>query len=101
MRNCWVCLSFLPVFCLVVSVVQVTALAATEVTNSAELRSRLGLGQYNPGDRLGGLKIAVLDNGFAGFAQGRGQLPDSTEVIEGPGNTQAPTTHGLGMAEII
>ena len=81
------------------------ARAATEVLNSAPLRKALGLDAFKPDDkaiaRLEHLKIAVLDNGFSGFIADHGQLPASAELIAGPQNPELPTTHGLGMAEIV
>jgi hypothetical protein len=79
-----------------------SAFAANELVNTDALRQKLGLMQYAPSaSALSGLKIAVLDNGFAGFAAGSGQLPASAELIAGPQNAAAPSPHGLGMAEII
>jgi hypothetical protein len=77
------------------------AIAATEVLNAPALRSSLGLDAYRPVTALSGLKIAILDNGFAGFEPGKGQLPESAQLIAGPQNPEAPTHHGLGMAQII
>jgi hypothetical protein len=74
---------------------------ANEVANRDLLRGKFGLTSYAPGTALDQLKIAVLDNGFQGYVPGTGLLPDSAELIEGTVNPQAPTPHGLGMAQII
>ncbi|MGK5082778.1 S8 family serine peptidase [Bdellovibrionota bacterium FG-1] len=75
---------------------------ATEITNIAHLREQLGLQLYTPPpSSLSALKIAILDNGFSGFDSGKGQLPESAIFVAGPGNAQAPSNHGLGMAEIV
>ena len=78
-----------------------SAFAATQVANADALRQKLGLNAYAPGASLANIKIAILDNGFDGYLPGQGMLPDSTEVIEGPQNPEAPTNHGLGMAQIV
>jgi hypothetical protein len=78
--------------------------AANEISNREQLRQRYGLSQYDRSiskGSLASLKIAILDNGFAGFEAGRGLLPSSAELIEGPANPQAPSGHGLGMAQIV
>ncbi len=77
-----------------------SAHATNEVSNRDALRKQLGLTNYPVGAALKDVKIAVLDNGFAGYAPGKGLLPDSAEMIEGPKNPQAPTPHGLAMAQI-
>jgi hypothetical protein len=78
--------------------------AANQIANRDQLRQRYGLHFYDGAlsrNSLASLKIAILDNGFAGFEPGRGLLPPTTELIEGPFNPQAPTAHGLGMAQIV
>jgi hypothetical protein len=75
--------------------------AATEVANRDQLRQKFGLEAYEPGAALETLKIAILDNGFQGYAPGKGLLPESAELIEGTHNPQSPTNHGLGMAQIV
>lgn len=74
--------------------------AATEVADREALRTTLGLTSYDV-TRSSDVQIAVLDNGFDGFSPGRGLLPESAEM---PTLTQigpAPSSHGLGMAQII
>jgi hypothetical protein len=78
-----------------------SALAVTEVAHAEQLRARLGLDAYSAVIPSPTMKIAVLDNGFQGYEPGKGLLPDSAELIEGAHNPQAPTAHGLGMAQII
>jgi hypothetical protein len=75
------------------------ALAQVRVENADAIRAQVGAGAYSGLD-LSQVKIAVLDNGFAGFAPGRALLPGTAELIEGPVNPQAATNHGLGMAQI-
>src|ERR1700722_2803571 len=75
--------------------------AANEVANRDQLRQKFGLTAYNPGAALDTLKIAILDNGFQGYVPGTGLLPASTELIEGTVDPEAPTPHGLGMAQIV
>jgi len=77
-----------------------SAHATNEVSNREALRKQLGLTSYSVGSGLKDVKIAVLDNGFAGFAPGKGLLPDTAEFIDGPKNPPAPTPHGLAMAQI-
>jgi hypothetical protein len=49
-----------------------------------------------------GLKIAILDNGFAGLKYSRGsRLPPNTRLIEAPGNEMTSSPHGTKMAEIV
>ena len=73
--------------------------AFTEIVNRNELRNRLG--SLTPSANLSNIKIAVLDNGFAGFIPGKGMLPDSAELIEGPLKYPQMSAHGLGMAQIL
>ncbi|MBL7664509.1 MAG: S8 family serine peptidase [Bacteriovoracaceae bacterium] len=73
--------------------------AYTEIVNPSELKKRLG--NISASRNLSNIKVAVLDNGFAGFVAGSGMLPDSAEYIEGPLKTQSNSSHGLGMAQIL
>jgi hypothetical protein len=75
------------------------AQAATEVSNGDQLRQKFGLGPYTTSPTS--LKIAILDNGFLGYAPNQGLLPASTQLIEGPVDPEAQTSHGLGMAQIV
>lgn len=76
--------------------------AANEVLNDKELRKKQGVEKFDPsGYELSQLKVAILDNGFSGYQQGKGMLPDSAELIAGPKNPEASTSHGLGMAQIV
>jgi hypothetical protein len=77
------------------------AMASVEVVNAQALRAQLGLEGFGIPAGLSTVRIAILDNGFAGFVAGNGALPASARLIEGPGNPQAPTEHGMGMAEIV
>ena len=47
------------------------------------------------------VRVAILDNGFAGFKKNSRALPENTTLIEGVVSPQAPTAHGLAMAEIF
>jgi len=78
-----------------------SAYASTEVANADQLRQKLGLAAYSSIIPSATLKIAILDNGFEGYAPGQGLLPDSAEVIKGTHNPEALTNHGLGMAQIV
>ncbi len=89
------------VVCLVIFSLSSSAFAVNEVSNREAIRKQLGLSGFTAGESLTNLKIAVLDNGFQGFVPGKGLLPDSAELIEGPKNPQAATAHGLGMAQIV
>lgn len=81
---------------------QAAAFGSTEVANRDQLRQEYGLTAYAVEDgALSSLKIAVLDNGFQGFVPGKGLLPETAELVEGAHDAQAPTPHGLGMAEIV
>jgi hypothetical protein len=73
--------------------------AATEVANIDQLRQTFGLTSYTAS--ANSLKIAILDNGFLGYAPNQGLLPASTQLIEGPVDPEAQTSHGLGMAQIV
>jgi hypothetical protein len=75
------------------------AQASTEVSNGDQLRQKFGLTSYT--NSPASLKIAVLDNGFLGYAPNQGLLPASTQLIEGPVDPEAQTSHGLGMAQIV
>lgn len=73
--------------------------AQTRVENGDQLRALVGALSYADAD-LSNVKIAVLDNGFQGFSPDAKLLPSNALLVEGPINAQAPTNHGLGMAQI-
>lgn len=75
------------------------AYAFTEIVNREELRHRLG--SLAPSANLSNIKVAVLDNGFAGFVPEKGMLPATAELIEGPLKYPQMSAHGLGMAQIM
>ncbi|MBY0471364.1 hypothetical protein K2X30_09370 [bacterium] len=76
---------------------------SADVLQPEDLRKRLGIVEDKlPSDKaLARISVAILDNGFQGYDAGKGLLPESTELIRGPGNDFAPTAHGLKMAQII
>ena len=76
-----------------------TTFAFTEIVNREELRLRLGT--LSPSKKLAEVKVAILDNGFAGYVPGKGMLPASTELVEGPLRFPTTSAHGLGMAQIL
>ncbi len=75
--------------------------ATNEVFQPEKLRLNLGLQNHSPSVKIKDVKIAVLDNGFAGYKKESGLLPPSTELIELTQIPQAETSHGLSMAQII
>lgn len=90
-------------------------LAAIELENLKEIRSKLGLDPYNDTERLSRIKIAVIDNGFGGMEEDKKYLPSSTTIVlkydpefikqhglGDPEYQQGPsgTTHGRVMAQI-
>jgi hypothetical protein len=92
----------------VASLVCITALllaapshAANEITNQNDLRVKFGMEAYPSGQSIADLKVAVLDNGFAGYEPGKQMLPDSAQFVAGPLDPPEPTSHGLGMAQIL
>jgi hypothetical protein len=55
----------------------------TRMTDAAEARRRIGLGtEYDRVDGIDGVKVAVLDTGFAGMDIGGPYLPRNAEVVE-------------------
>ncbi len=79
---------------------------ATELYNAQALRDQFGLSAYIGEPGLAKIKIAILDNGFAGFDPKSGTLPTNAELIEkydgAPlGDSLEPTAHGLYLAEAI
>src|SRR4051812_8423562 len=73
--------------------------AFTEIVNKEELKQRLGT--LWASKDLSQIKVAILDNSFGGFQAGKGILPDSAELIEGPLKYPSSSAHGLGMAQIL
>lgn len=92
---------FALLFPLWVVAAQSVAYAGSELLYPREIRQQLGLERYSTDRDWSRLKIAVLDNGFAGFIADGDTLPVSAELIPGPQNDFAPTSHGLGMAQIV
>ncbi len=85
----------------VVSQLSTHALASNEVIGREVLRQKLGLQAYGSPAHLKDVKVAVLDNGFDGYVPDKGLLPQSAELVNLTKIGAAPTTHGLGMAQII
>ena len=55
----------------------------TKMMDAADARKRLGLGaEYDRVGGIDGVKVAVLDTGFAGMKGGGPYLPESAKVIE-------------------
>lgn len=56
-----------------------------------------------PGFTGAGVKVAVIDLGFAGLQQATaaGELPAGVEVVNRCGDRLASTNHGTGVAEIV
>ena len=75
----------------------------SQLTNLSTLIGQLGLAPYHQlGFHGQGLRIAVLDNGFAGLSLSRGQrLPPDIQVQPSPLAQMEDTTHGVKLAEII
>jgi hypothetical protein len=85
----------------------------TRVERAADIRNELGLNDaLLRSSRLGAVKIAILDAGFAGVENeirtGKGPrfLPKTTELIENYGNANLPgldptDSHGLHLAQIV
>jgi len=74
------------------------------ISNGEVLKRRFGTDAYGSAQNSlkRDLKIAIFDNGFAGFKSGSSLLPASAQLIEGPKNPQkADDFHGLGMAMIL
>jgi hypothetical protein len=75
--------------------------AGTEVANRDEIRKNFDINRYSIDSRLSQIKIAILDNGFSGFDASRGLLPATTEHLSLTQIPEAPTPHGLLMAQTI
>ena len=72
------------------------------LSNTSEITAALRLTSMHAANFRGqGVKIAVLDNGFAGLDQSKGkQLPSTVQLDAGTGNSAQETPHGTKMAEI-
>ena len=72
------------------------------LSNTSEIKAALSLASmYAANFRGQGIKIAILDNGFAGLDQSKGkQLPATLQLDAGTGNSAQETPHGTKMAEI-
>lgn len=70
--------------------------------DSKEIAAKAGISNFHKKNEIGHrIKIAVLDNGFAGWQQAIGKtLPPNTKYIEGPVNQPLNTDHGTKVAEI-
>lgn len=79
--------------------------AALAITNINELAATTGAAGYKQAGYLGqGLRIAILDNGFAGLKNSleAKRLPDNTTYIPGrEGSSSADTAHGTKLAELV
>jgi len=73
------------------------------ILNLDSLRDQLGLRSWQArGHRGSGVRIAILDNGFAGLEESLGKrLPPGLSVPKAPGNPESPTTHGTMLAELV
>jgi hypothetical protein len=73
------------------------------LANTEEIIRRLGLASYHRAGFHGQrLKIAVLDNGFAGLSRSIGKrLPPNTRLFESPRSDMQVTSHGVKLAEIV
>jgi subtilisin family serine protease len=72
------------------------------LVNTDAIVERLGLASYHRAGFHGqGLKIAVLDNGFAGLNHSLGRrLPPTTRLLKAPRPDMQVTSHGVKLAEI-
>ncbi|MBS1983929.1 MAG: S8 family serine peptidase [Bdellovibrionales bacterium] len=79
-----------------------TSFAQTRLSNRDAIIQQLGLSAYNESPTLGLTKVAVLDNGFAGFDPNANLLPSTTKLVSFPAPLPgfALDGHGLGMAQI-
>ncbi len=73
------------------------------LSNLQTLIYQQNLSKYHQAGFTGkSLKIAILDNGFAGLKYSKGtRLPPNTRLIAAPGNAMANTPHGTKLAEIV
>lgn len=73
------------------------------LSNLQSLIYQQGLRDWHTKGHTGqGLRIAILDNGFAGLSHSIGKrLPPDARLFEAPGNTMASTDHGTKLAEIV
>ena len=73
-----------------------------QVESPSELVRRMGVdGWVASKPSVSQLKIAILDNGFAGFDPARALLPGTVEMPTLTEYPAAQTAHGLGMAQIV
>jgi len=83
----------------------ISASAEVRLRNFNQIKSQYGLHEYAYDLRnTKNLKIAILDNDFAGFPQSMDSLPEGTEYVRGPlasGPTADQGGHGLLMAQIV
>jgi hypothetical protein len=79
--------------------------AALAITNINELAASTGVAAYLQAGYQGqGIKVAILDNGFAGLKNSleSGRLPINTTYIPGrDGSSSADTAHGTKLAELV
>ena len=77
--------------------------ANSTLANLPELIEKLNLAPYHArGFRGQNLRIAVLDNGFAGLNLSLGsRLPPDTRLVESNGNNAQSTIHGTKLAELV
>lgn len=89
-------------FALALAFVGGFAHAQTELVNRDMIRKELRLEQYDAAAaNLANVKIAILDNDFAGFSAARGVLPYTAQRIEAPNAAKTQDPHGTEMAEIV
>ncbi|MBF0207196.1 MAG: S8 family serine peptidase [Oligoflexia bacterium] len=76
--------------------------ATTGVVDPERLLIQFGINPYHVSDQqLQNVKIAILDNGFGGYAPEKELLPTSTQLVQLTQIPQGSTNHGLGMAQIV
>ena len=81
----------------------VSAQGPGQVTNVNQLVDALGLRTWHGRGQYGqNMRIAILDNGFAGLEATAGRtLPAGLKVEPAPGNPEADTSHGRILAELV
>ncbi len=82
---------------------QTTSQTQQTLTNVNQLIDALGLRSWHGrGQRGQNMRIAILDNGFAGLEASLGRtLPAGLKVQPAPGNPEADTSHGRVLAELV
>ncbi|MDR3608191.1 MAG: protease [Oligoflexia bacterium] len=92
------------IFLLAISLLSLQSASASPILNLDDYVRTLNLNSLYAQTPVKRLKIAVLDNGFAGFQNAitQGALPPNTQYIAGQiPNPNASEKHGLVMAELL